>query len=259
MIVSGMTADAYHAHPAVGSTTAKLVLESPQLYKDFLDGVYAVPDRPAFQIGRIAHEMVLEPELFAARHVTEGPINERTGKPYGRDTKAFAEWQAEHPDITVVEPWLFTMLERMPRQVSDLLSVGESEVSVFTEINGLGVKARPDRLRDDCIIDLKSIDNIGNIESAIYKRRYHFSAAWYQTVIRKETGNRLPFVPVFAEKSAPWRWRIVDLDPDYQMIGMADVETAIDEISTRTAANDWRDLEPIRSIVSPPHWMVGGE
>ena len=117
MIKDKMSDTDYHAHEFIGSTTAVHMIESSQLFWDHMTGVAEVEDKPHFKIGRIAHMMTLEPERFKEQVVTEGPINPKTNAMYGRGTKKFAEWEKLNPDKMVVEPWLYTMLERMPKEV----------------------------------------------------------------------------------------------------------------------------------------------
>ena len=53
-------------------------------------------DRPAYLVGRAVHTLALEgKEHYAAEYAVGGPINEKTGQPFGSATKAFAEWAAK--------------------------------------------------------------------------------------------------------------------------------------------------------------------
>ena len=151
-----MSMQDYHAHQAIGASTAKLALKSLQLFDDARRGIYTTPDRPHFQIGTLAHMMVLEPAKFARLVTCDGPINPRTGEMYGRDTNKFSAWLADRPGVTVVEPWLYTMLDRMPREVKELLRGTVREQSFFTTLCGLQVKCRPDSLKPGLIQDLKT-------------------------------------------------------------------------------------------------------
>ena len=58
-------------------------------------------DSKVFGVG--FHEMMLEPARFAAR-VIGAPINNLTGEPYGRDTKAWAKYAADHPGKLILTP-----------------------------------------------------------------------------------------------------------------------------------------------------------
>jgi hypothetical protein len=123
--IEGQSDIAYHADPAIGSTTAKLHLESPQLLKDELDGIRVRKDSRAFQFGRAAHAKFTDPALFLSLACT-GPINEKTGKPYGAETKAYTEWADANPGKIILGQRdladLHLMDSRMPSQVREILS-----------------------------------------------------------------------------------------------------------------------------------------
>ena len=52
-------------------------------------------DRPAYLLGRALDTLVLEGrQQFDDQFAVGGPINPKTGQPYGANTKAFAEWAA---------------------------------------------------------------------------------------------------------------------------------------------------------------------
>ena len=225
---------AYHAHPAVGSTTAKIGLDNEPLLAMALLGQYKMEDKAHFVSGRLAHAAVLEPDRFAQLVVANGPINEKTGKPYGRDTKAFQLWQVENPTLTVVDEWILASLKTMPLSVRNILSHGEAEESYFLDRNGYSIKCRPDWTHHDKLhfYDLKTITTKGgNIERAIDKQianlKYWFSLAWYKNIIREITGSVYTHSFIFVEKDPPYRWRIVDMDFDYIEHGKAEVQRVL--------------------------------
>ena len=250
-----MSMQEYHAHQAIGASTAKLALKSLQLFDDARRGIYVQPDRPHFQIGTLAHMMVLEPKKFARLLKCKGPINKRTGKIFDRGTKTFERWQAAHPDLTVVEPWLFTMLDRMPREVKELLRGTVREQSFFTTLAGLPVKCRPDALKPGLIIDLKTCMDVDRIERDIAKLSYWFTAAYYRAVMRAATGKRHAHRFIFVEKSAPYRWRIIDLDAGYNMHGDSAVNAVLDSIYRASVAGDFSDHGEITQMIGMPQWL----
>lgn len=260
MIIYDQPADAYHKSKEIGSTTAKTFLTSPRLFKDRIDGIDIVEDRPHFQIGRAAHLMVLEPDRFAEQVTTKGPINAKTGRPFGRDTIAFAEWQAANPGITVIEPWLYLALERMPGQVCDLIRGGRGEVSVYAPTAlGFDVKARPDYLLPGVIVDLKTIDNVDQIGRSIARFKYWFSLAWYRMVLKEETGADHKFRLVFMEKKAPYRWRIVDLTPDYIAWADQQVDDTMGKMGDCYRTDDWSDQGAVEVDEQMPAYLDNDE
>jgi len=260
MIIASQSDKDYHATSHIGSTTAKLILKSRRLFYDRITGVDSVPDRPCFQMGRLAHMAILEPDRFEKMVCVTGPINEKTGLVYGRDTKVFQSWQSENPSLTVIDPWLATSIIRMPQEVADLLRSGIPEVSVYRELAcGVNAKCRPDYLRGSEIYDLKTIDDIDQIDRAIFKYGYYFSAAWYRMVMREETGVDHNFTLIFMEKKSPFRWRIVTLDQAYTEYADTRVEDALTAIAECQDSGKWNDVADVRREVVMPSWLNAWE
>lgn len=258
-ILLGQPDTAYHLDPAIGSTDAKLALDSMQKLRDELDGIRPRKDSKAFQFGRCAHARFTNPALFADM-VHTGPLNPKTGKPYGPDTNAFAEWSAENPGKVVLGQRELADLDmmdaRMPAEVRAILSdpVGIPESSYYVTLADVAVKCRPDWISNGTIYDIKTIGNMADAEKQISKFHYWFSAAWYRMVVKAECGKTLPFRFIFAEKSSPYRWRIVDLDADW--IGWADatVDRVLGDIANAQGSGDWSDKGELHAMVSRPAW-----
>ena len=221
----------YHASPAIGSTTAKIGIDNEPLLAMALLGKYKQEDKAHFVSGRLAHMAVLEPARFNELVIADGPINERTGNPYGRDTLKFQVWKDQNPDVTMVDKWIYDSLETMPVSVRNIFSHGAAEESYFHGNGKYEIKCRPDWTHHDKahFYDLKTIATKGgNIERAIDRQisnlKYWFSLAWYRHVIELVTGKRYTHSFIFVEKEPPHRWRIVDIDFDYIALGGEEVK-----------------------------------
>ena len=94
-------ADEYHAATKRNEFTTShrlnLFRKCPALYKKTIDGEIVDGETSAFTLGRATHTLILEgADKFAAEFcVSYGPTNEKTGKPYGKLTKAYADWLAD--------------------------------------------------------------------------------------------------------------------------------------------------------------------
>ena len=92
-------AEQYHARSKAGEFMSSHMLadfrESPALYRKEILGQIEESESPAFAIGRSAHCLILEgrPEFDSQFVVTDGR-RIRTGEPFGKSTKAYAEWKA---------------------------------------------------------------------------------------------------------------------------------------------------------------------
>ena len=257
MIIKNQSSEEYHNSPFIGSTTAKLVLKSPQLFMDKMSGIYKTEDKPHFQIGRLIHEMILEPNEFAKRIVTQGPINPKTGEPYGRGTQKFAEWQLENPHLTMVEPYIPLLLSRMPESVRDIFTDGDAEMSVYRHLEmGIDVKCRNDYIKGRTIWDVKTCVNVDDYQREITRRDYYFSASWYRMVMREETGYDHDFKLAFVEKSFPYRYKVVSFSPEYKEYGDNKVEDVLEIIANCYKSNDWSDTSPIEVEADLPAYLT---
>lgn len=254
----------YHADKAIGSTTAKLALESLQLLKDELDGIRQRKDTRAYQFGRAGHMFYTDRALFD-QLVSTGPVNEKTGRPYGAETKAYQEWAAANPGKIILGDRELTDLtlmdQRMPSQVREVLSdpEGVAESSFYVSLAGVAVKCRPDWISNGTIYDIKTIANIADAERHISKFKYWFSHAWYRMIVKAETGKSMPFRFIFAEKNPPYRWRLIDIDADW--IGWADAtaDRVLGEIAEAQRTGDWSDRGEITVMASRPAWESDDE
>lgn len=90
-------ADVYHAK-AEGYLTSHALSEfrrCPQLYRRKELGLVPERDTTAYLVGRAAHTLILEGrQRYKREYATGGPINPKTGQPFGSATKAFSEWAA---------------------------------------------------------------------------------------------------------------------------------------------------------------------
>lgn len=254
MIIRDEPIDTYHADPAVGSTLAKLARKSMRLFDDVRSGLTApIFDKPAWQVGRIVHMRVLEPDRYALQCVSQGPINERTGKEYGRDTNAFRDWQAANPDKIVVEPYIDMMCTRMPESVASILRDGEPEVTIRTDYSPhMAVQCRPDWLRGCDVWDLKTIDDVDKWELAVRRLDYWFSAGWYHMTMRANGTTPGAWRWIFAEKSWPYRWRVVRMSQEYLDHAHEEACTIADKLSDAFEADEWSDAPEDEIVAELP-------
>ena len=96
-------ADEYHAASRSGQYMSSHLLadfrESPELYRRKTNGEITEGESLALALGRVAHCLILEgKDAFDEQYVVaDGPVNPKTGEPYGKSTKAYAEWLSSPP------------------------------------------------------------------------------------------------------------------------------------------------------------------
>lgn len=156
-------------------------------------------------------------------HLFEAPINEKTGKPYGRDTQkyinALEEAKAIHPEWEFVsedrDKLVRTMVDGLlndcgetSKQVKTIIKQGQSEVSHFVDYEGCRFKFRPDIETKKKIVDWKTttLESLhpSAIAKTITKFGYGISAAFYQFFEHEQSGVWKDFFWVFQQKTPPY-------------------------------------------------------
>jgi hypothetical protein len=178
-------------------------------------GMVPREDKPSFLVGRAAHCLIIEGRAeYDRRYMTGGPINAKTGKPYGVDSKAHAEWAAQQ-DREVLTSDQAALVERMAGAAaahgvaSRWFSGGVGEGVVRRTFGG-----GPCQIRIDCLhqnyglVDLKTTADIDWFESDARKFGYLHQLAFYRDVLADAAGTKPDDIPcriVAVEKAEPFR------------------------------------------------------
>lgn len=91
-------AETYHAKASENLSSHQLAdfRKCPSLYWKKHSGLISDKDSAAYAFGRAAHTLILEGrDAFEREYAIGGPINPKTGKPFGSSTGAYASWLAE--------------------------------------------------------------------------------------------------------------------------------------------------------------------
>jgi len=196
--------------------------KSPVLFKMDLDegGQEATA---SMDLGTAAHKLILEGEsAFLNMYGVGGPINEKTGKCFGRDTKKFGEWVAESGFSDCVTAEEFGAIKQMRANLiaheiaGPILAAGFPEITVRKEFCGVRCQVRIDWLNPDGQInDLKTCADIDRFQWSIRDHGYIPRAAFYRDVVRSASGEFVgpAYRLVVVETRRPYRvgvWEIVD-------------------------------------------------
>jgi hypothetical protein len=194
--------------------------KNPRLYHKKQLGLIHEEERAAFVIGRAAHCRTLEGvDEFRRRFAIGGPINPKTGKSFGQDTKAYAEWAA-----TIGKPAISQdtadLCEQLAEAVSNhaeaaaLIGEGQAEGVVRAEYGGLASQIRIDWTHPDRgIIDLKTIDDLDYFELQARSFGYGHQLAFYRAILAQAAGRKPEVHVIAVEKKEPYRvgvWRFSD-------------------------------------------------
>ena len=219
-------ADEYHAESRNGHYMSSHLLadfrESPELYRRKTNGEIAEAESPALALGRAAHCLILEGRAAFDEQflVADGPVNPKTGEPYGKATKAYADWLASQTK-EIVSQRDFGFILKLQKSVwthpaaSALLDNGVSEATVRAEYCGVPCQIRMDWFsRGHGIVDLKTCDSLKWFEADCRRFGYIHQMAFYRAVLREATGETVPVHLVAVEKNEPFSTGVWELTGD---------------------------------------------
>ena len=178
-------------------------------------GLVSYSDSPAFLVGRALHCLAIEGRAeYDRRYMTGGPVNEKTGKPYGADTKAHREWAAaQERDVLTADQ--AALVEQMADAAashdvaSRWFSGGVGECVARHPLGGVPCQIRIDCLHPNHgIVDLKTTADIDWFESDARKFGYLHQLAFYRDVLAGAAGVKPGDIPcrlVAVEKDEPFR------------------------------------------------------
>jgi hypothetical protein len=242
------SAEVYHAKSKEHLTSHALAefRESPLLYRKRQLGLIADEDRPAFQVGRAAHTLILEGrDAYQRQYAFGGPINPTTGKPYDCRSKAYQEWaerQAKHvltdSQAALVEE-LAAAVHRHPI-ASELLAEGVPEGVVRCDYRNIPCQARLDWFNPaKGIVDLKTCDCIKYLEVDARSYGYLHQLAFYRALVELTIGEKVQVYLVAVEKREPYRCGVWLIDPTVLTIAERDNEAALAQLVRCRQLDQW--------------------
>jgi len=143
--------------------------ESPAYFKAKKDGLIPPVDNAAFTTGTAAHTLILEGEdAYNNEYEIGGPINEKTDKPYGRETNKFRDYcianEIRPEQILSFED--HDLCKAMKKScdenslVGSILSDGVVEKVIRADYNGIPCQIRMDWFNPKGIYDLKTCQDL---------------------------------------------------------------------------------------------------
>ena len=221
-------AEIYHAKSAENLSSHQLAdfRKCPYLYWKKHSGLIADKDSSAYAFGRAAHTLILEGrDVFDAEYAVGGPVNPKTGKPFGTATKAFANWMLDTGKSAAVSNDDFVTLELMQRAVlthpnaSSLVTGGIAEGVIRADYCGMPCQIRMDYFHPKRgLVDLKTCDDLTWFESDARRFGYLHQLAFYHAILQQVTGQDFQVHIIVIEKKEPLRcgvWRIAPVALDF--------------------------------------------
>jgi hypothetical protein len=239
----------YHARANQFLSSHQLLdfMKCPWLHRKKAIGLINDAESTSYLIGRAAHVRILEGrDAYESAFALGGPLNPRTGKPFGTGTKAFLEW-AEIQGKPVLAQEHVELIEQMACGVAmnneavDLLLYGRAEGVVRAEYCGVPCQIRIDWVHPHRgIVDLKTCDDLTWFEADSRRFGYHRQMAFYRAVLAQVLDAlQVPVHLTAVEKKEPFRcgvWRVSD---DTLTLAQRENEAAIRRLITCRKQDVW--------------------
>lgn len=252
-----ITNEEYHGEYRnyLSSSDLRKLLRSPAHYR-----TPSAPSTPAQEFGTLVHEAVLEPDMFKARCRPSPKIDRRT-----TEGKALAAWQEEQHarhGIRFISEDVYNQIEDITRSVSTsvgatgILSGGVAELSGFTELLGANIRVRPDYLKDDVIVDLKTTQDARpeTFVRSVLAFGYHVQAALYVDACEAIDGKKRDFLWLAVEKDAPYGVQIFQASEAMINQGRSLYQKAIQTYLECSALDYWPGYSTVIQTLNLPKW-----
>lgn len=263
-IVYDVSESEYHSHHALSSTGARRLLETPATFDYWRR--HQQPGKQSFDVGTAVHTRLLGVGAgvieYPDEHITpSGAVSTKAA------TVAWAEGQRAS-GFTPIAPAQAARINGMTEAVlahpiarALLEKAGHSEASVFATDTDTGtpMRARFDRLNDATAIDLKTTAKTASVDGfmrTVAAYGYDVQQEFYEHALEQAGEPRRPFRFIVVEAEAPHLVAVHELDVEWQQMGAAKVQRALELYASCSATNTWPGYDPAVQLVSPPTWAV---
>lgn len=254
----------YHARPELSSTEARMLLDSPAKYRWRKDNPPLIDHSDKFDIGSAVHSKV----LGAGNQVEVLDFDSYRTKP-AQEARDEARAAGRVPILREK----FTEIEQMAEAVlanptaRALFSQdGDAEVSVFTEIDGVPVRARFDFLpkftgKRVVAVDLKTTVDASKraFEKSVASYQYDVQRAWYLDALRMVV-DPMPHDPemvfVAVEKEPPFLVAVHQIPSSWADKGHTKAAVARRLYAECTRTNTWPGYPTEVQLLDEPIWHV---
>lgn len=159
-----------------------MMMRTPELYIDFINGQYTPEHKTVFTIGQALHTIVLEgtdcfDDKFTVVDASTRNTNIYRDAPGGNNRLLLSEYNGIEKMVNRL-----SILSDYDEDVADLLSEfsGPSEEPNVIEVDGIRWKMKADRLTDSNVLDLKSTSDINGFKYSAIKYNNDAQAALYE-------------------------------------------------------------------------------
>jgi exodeoxyribonuclease VIII len=257
----------YHARPELSSTGARLLLPefggSPAKFKYRQGREYT---SAAFDVGKAVHAAVLGVGAEAVAYpddvlASNGAASTKAAKDWADGVRFEGKIPMKAADLRPITGMSEAVL-RHPTARALFELPGHREVSVFSEVDGVKVRARFDALTDETPngvfgIDLKTSSDSADGDTftkTVVKYGYHVQQEFYKDAYRPH--GDIEFVFVCVETTAPYLVAVHRLGVMYEEMGRTLADVARKTYAECDAANTWPGHPEDVQTLEPPVWAA---
>lgn len=251
-----MSISDYHGDKESMSSTG--IKELCHSIPDYLNYISKPQERKeCFDFGNIAHLMILEPEEFEETVIVTPTFNLKSN--LGRaQKKEFVDKLKPHQLLT--DEKKLETLKKMRDSVlthpiagngeKEILENIEPELSFYSDDPNFDIRKRcrfdglkateQEGVFDAVDIKTTAIDTIydDDIQRVILDHGYHISEAWYRDVFEESGfGEIRNFYFIFVQKKAPFKVKVIQLDPELIQIGRSQIYDGLEELEEWKKSN----------------------
>jgi len=230
------------------------------------------PNRPvkkqteAMIFGSAFHCYVLEPDKFYETYAVEPTkvllknegetayrIYKNQCEELARSSKIVLSHET-YDELTLMHYELFENIK-----AAELIRKARYEQSYFwkDDESGLMLKARPDILHENMIVDIKTIDDASphGFQRAMMKGSYHIQGAMIRDAVRILEGRDIPnIINICIEKTYPYSIGIYIIDEEAINSGQQEYKQLCLDLANAIKYNQFDDYEP--QTIGLPKWAL---
>ena len=260
----------YHAHPALSSSGARLLLPeykgSPKKFQ--WEKTHKKTSR-TFDVGTAAHAKV----LGVGAGIVVYPTEHLTPSGNVSTSKATVAWETERRATGLI-PVSPDELSRVSRMTEAVLAHPEArlylevavnrEVSIFADVDGVPCRARLDAVSDETRngvygVDLKTTEDATKtgLERTVKSWGYDVQETFYEDVYEASEGRPIDLFKFIAvEKSAPHEVTVFALPTLWTSMGRTKAKEARRIFRECTESGVWPGYGMEGLVLDPPAWAV---
>jgi hypothetical protein len=272
-IVLGMPEAEYHAHPALSSTEARLIItETPADYRWKKDNPPLVAPSKKFDVGSAVHSKVLGTgyeavEIPADLLASNGAVSTTAAKEFIAETRAAGKIPLKAAEFEPITAQAEAVLAH-PGARQLFAQPADAEVSVFATDpeTGIEVRGRFDFLPSESTeyapsrvaVDLKTARDASpnGFTKSIASYYYDVQRAWYLDALRWVTGEEAEMVFVAVRKEPPYLVGVYQLPTIWRQMGEEKARQARRIYAECVESGEWPGYSDEVQLLSPPNWVI---